>query len=106
MQYLGESCLACNNVLSSLPKLRHGLQSSTYIKDNHGVAETNPRATIGAIHSKLADGLKQVEVVEKSKKIVRVPLASPYPSTFHMRKIQPISILTQIRSPFWSVLRP
>ncbi len=59
-------------LIFSLPKLRHGLQSSTYIKDNHGVAETNPRATVGPTHIKLANSLKQVGIVEKSKKIVRV----------------------------------
>ncbi|EXJ86499.1 hypothetical protein A1O3_03450 [Capronia epimyces CBS 606.96] len=52
-----------------LPKLRHGLGQQTYIKDNQGVALTKPQATIPRDQRKLADGLRPVEVAEKSKKI-------------------------------------
>ncbi|EXJ80286.1 hypothetical protein A1O1_08428 [Capronia coronata CBS 617.96] len=52
-----------------LPKLRHGLGQQTYIKDSQGVALTKPQATIPKEQRKLADGLRAVEVAEKTKKI-------------------------------------
>ncbi|EHY57471.1 dTDP-fucopyranose mutase [Exophiala dermatitidis] len=60
-----------------LPKLQHGLAQQTYIKDNHGVAEAKPQATIPKDQRKLADGLRSVEVAEKAKKINDQTSAGP-----------------------------
>src|ERR1700749_375416 len=59
-----------------IPKLRHGLPRSVYIKDSQGVAETNPKATIAAQQSSLAGALKPLEMAHKLKKVVCVFLAS------------------------------
>lgn len=59
---------------ASLPKLRQSLSKAAYIKDNQGVAQTNPQAIVGKTGTVLANAeLKPVKVQAKSKKIVSVP---------------------------------
>ncbi|KIW71267.1 hypothetical protein PV04_03450 [Phialophora macrospora] len=69
----GEVLLAKDDTTSKsrkpLPKLRHGLTRSPYIKDNQGVAETNPKATIAQQQASQAAGWKHVELPQNAKKI-------------------------------------
>ncbi|KIX98120.1 uncharacterized protein Z520_06200 [Fonsecaea multimorphosa CBS 102226] len=51
-----------------IPKIHHGLVRSRYINDKQGVAETNAKAILERQQSLLADGLRSVETVQKSKK--------------------------------------
>jgi hypothetical protein len=57
-----------------LPKLRHGLARSAYIKDNQGVAETNPKATIAPQQTSLAGGWGPAGLPQNAKKVVRAPI--------------------------------
>ncbi|KIW57233.1 hypothetical protein PV05_05811 [Exophiala xenobiotica] len=52
-----------------LPKLRHALNQTAYIKDHSGVAQTNPQATVSRDQNMLANGLRAVGVADKPKKI-------------------------------------
>jgi hypothetical protein len=64
------SCRLHLLTLASLPKLRHSLAKAAYIKDNQGVAQTNPQAIVGKNGNALVDAeLKPVTVPAKSKKI-------------------------------------
>jgi len=58
-----------------LPKLQHGLNQAAYIKDNRGVAQTNLRDGQG--QNKLGDGLRPIDVAERSKKINDQTSAGP-----------------------------
>lgn len=78
----------------SLPKLRHGLGRSNYLKDNGGVAETNPLATIGRYENKPGDGLKTVGLSENTKKSKLVCTQNFFmPLSHHMRKFNPKLLL-------------
>ncbi|ETI23319.1 hypothetical protein G647_05119 [Cladophialophora carrionii CBS 160.54] len=77
----GERLLVTGNTASKprkpLPKLRHGLTRSTYIKDNQGVAQTDPKATIVQPQVSQAGGLRPVELPQKSKKVNDQTSAGP-----------------------------
>ncbi|EXJ62825.1 hypothetical protein A1O7_03265 [Cladophialophora yegresii CBS 114405] len=77
----GEILLVADNTAPKsrkpLPKLRHGLARSTYIKDNHGVAETDPKATIVQPQASQAGGLRPIELPQKAKKVNDQTSAGP-----------------------------
>jgi hypothetical protein len=89
----------------SLPKLRHGLERASYIKEHNGVAQADPQALIGPTQKQLADGLRTVEQSTKSKKVVSGSTLKPSPA-HHMRKLIPNYTSMQTSSPFWPALLP
>ena len=53
-----------------IPKLQHGLEKSSYIRDQHGVAKVRPELLATKEQQTLADQLRSVPVQEGSKKEV------------------------------------
>ena len=77
----------------AIPRLQHGLNSSSYISEKNGVAQVNPTLLTTPSQQKLADGLRSVETKQRNKKEV----GHSYSHTFIcMRKINP---KTSRRSP-------
>jgi len=61
-----------------LPRLKHGLGRNSYIHEKHGVVHVNPDLVVGKQQKKLADTLRTVDILEKSKKVVRPSLVSNF----------------------------
>jgi hypothetical protein len=69
-----------------IPRLQHGLNDTSYIKNQDGVAEVVPELLASKEQQKLADRLRSVEVKNKSKKEV---CATSFFRTPYMRKFIP-----------------
>lgn len=74
----------------SLPKLQHGLDRVSYLKDNGGVVQTDPQALIRpwSAHAPPSTDLKSLETRNKTSKIVRRPpfLGSHHPHEENLPK--------------------
>jgi hypothetical protein len=54
----------------AIPRLQHGLQTSSYISEKNGVAQVNPTLLATPAQRKIADNLRNVQVKQKNKKEV------------------------------------
>ncbi|KEF61748.1 uncharacterized protein A1O9_03318 [Exophiala aquamarina CBS 119918] len=52
-----------------LPKLRHGLDRTGYLKDSNGVVQTDPKALVKSSQTPLSSDLRSVDDAKKSNKI-------------------------------------
>jgi len=53
-----------------LPKLEHGVDRSSYLKDQDGIARTNSTMMVPAEQRKMADGLREVLRESGTRKVV------------------------------------
>ena len=69
----------------AVPRLEHGLKTSSYISEKNGVAHVDPALLATPTQQKLADGLRSVEIVQKNKKEVCLRIIQTF--CLSMRKI-------------------